>query len=99
LQLISTIYSRQKKYAQAKQLSHEVIAVLKTNQTVREPWVLPASLGSLHQLKNSKTRLNIIRSAPSRIYTVKKYGLPAQCLSQNGAVLATTADRLAGCVT
>ncbi len=55
LQLISTIYSRQKKYTQAKQLSHEVIAVLKNQPDSSGTLGLAyASLGSLHQIEKQQ---------------------------------------------
>lgn len=55
LQLISTIYSRQKKYKQAKQLSHEVIAVLKNQPDSSGTLGLAyASLGSLHQIEKQQ---------------------------------------------
>lgn len=55
LQLISTIYSRQKKYTRAKQLSHEVIAVLKNQPDSSGTLGLAyASLGSLHQLEKQQ---------------------------------------------
>lgn len=56
LQLISTIYVRQKKYDEAMRLSNEVISELKDkNDTSGTLGLAYNSLGSLHELKNEKT--------------------------------------------
>ncbi|MDN3677380.1 hypothetical protein QWY90_08625 [Flavobacterium paronense] len=56
LQLISTIYVRQKKYDDAMRLSQEVVAELKNkNDTSGTLGLAYNSLGSLHELKNEKT--------------------------------------------
>jgi DNA-binding CsgD family transcriptional regulator len=55
LQLISTIYARQKKYDEAMELSAEVVAELKgKNDTSGTLGLAYNSLGSLHELKNEK---------------------------------------------
>ncbi|WP_264521661.1 hypothetical protein [Flavobacterium sp. N1994] len=55
LQLISTIYSRQKKYDEALQLSEEVVKELKgKNDTSGTLGLAYNSLGSLYELKNQK---------------------------------------------
>ena len=56
LQLISTIYVRQKKYDEALGLSQEVVSGLKTkNDTSGTLGLAYNSLGSLHELKKEKT--------------------------------------------
>jgi tetratricopeptide (TPR) repeat protein/DNA-binding CsgD family transcriptional regulator len=56
LQLISTIYVRQKKYDEAMQLSEEVVDGLKDkNDTSGALGLAYNSLGSLHELRNEKT--------------------------------------------
>ena len=55
LQLISTIYVRQKKYDEAMHLSSEVVAEMKNkNDTTGTLGLAYNSLGSLHELKNEK---------------------------------------------
>jgi DNA-binding CsgD family transcriptional regulator len=55
LQLISTIYIRQKKYDEAMELSQEVVDELKgKNDTSGTLGLAYNSLGSLHELKNEK---------------------------------------------
>jgi DNA-binding CsgD family transcriptional regulator len=60
LQLISTIYSRQKKYAQAMQLSREVVGSLKNEHDTSGTLGLAySSLGSLHQMQKRQDSLEI----------------------------------------